>query len=348
MLAVSLLLALLPAADAESLSRFEAEEPHMGSLVRITVYAADEQQAKRGIEAAFAEFTSLNQIMSDYLDRSELNHLSDASPTGTPIKVSKPLFDVLNESQSWSQKTGGAFDITVGPLVRQWRRARRRKEMPAPEKQQAARNSVGWKHLKLHAESQSVSLSAADMKLDLGGIAKGFAADAALRALERAGLKRALVNASGDIVAGDPPPGETGWRIGVAPLKPAGNPSRFLSIAHAAIATSGDAFQFVVIDGKRYSHIIDPRSGQPVTGRSSVTIVAKSGSAADAAASAVSVMGPIAGMKFIDQAADLEGLIVAAEGENIAVRTSKGLRTHPKTGLGSSSTNIKRSFQRGS
>lgn len=325
------LLAVLAGPPPEKWKRYEATEPHMGSLIHITVYAPDEESATRGIEAAFAKFAQYNETMSDYRAESELNKLSNASPTKSPLKVSAPLFQVLLQSHRWSEQTEGAFDPTIGPVVRLWRRARRRKEFPDADRLKAAQAAVGWKNLKLHRDLQSVELTHADMKLDLGGIAKGFAGDAALKALREAGLSMALINASGDIVAGDAPPGAKGWMIEVAPLTENGEPSKKLTIANRAVATSGDAFQFVELNGKRYSHIIDPRTGLPVTGRSSVTIVAATGADADAAASAVSVLGGEAGMKFVESRADLEAIIVTAERDQGKASVSSGLGAYLST-----------------
>lgn len=323
-----LMLAVLAAPDTSQLKRYEATQPHMGSLIQITVYAANEELATKGIEAAFGKFAAYNEIMSDYLAESELNRLSKSSPTTSPLRVSKPLFNVLTESQHWSQQTGGAFDISIGPVVRLWRRARRRKEFPDETRLKSAKESVGWRHIELNANNRTVALKHANMRLDLGGIAKGFAADAALKTLRELGINRAQINASGDIVAGDPPPGKKGWTIEVAPLEPNGKPSRKLLIANAAVATSGDAFQFIEIEGKRYSHIIDPRTGTPVTGRSSVTIIAKTGSDADAAASAVSVLGREAGMKFVEGRNDLQAIIVTLQDGTARARVSGGLSAY--------------------
>jgi thiamine biosynthesis lipoprotein len=151
------------------------------------------------------------------------------------------------------------------------------------------------------------------MRLDLGGIAKGLAADEALAEIKRAGITRALVRASGDIVGGDPPPGETGWRIGIAPIDPDGPPTRFVRLANLAISTSGDSRQHLVVDGKRYSHIIDPRTGNGVSGRSSVSVVAPRGMQADALATAVSVLGPEKGLDLIRQTRAVELLMVVED-----------------------------------
>jgi thiamine biosynthesis lipoprotein len=174
---------------------------------------------------------------------------------------------------------------------------------------------VGHEHLKLDPQARTAQLLRANMRLDLGGIAKGLAADEALLAIKQAGLTRALVRASGDIAVGDPPPDESGWRIGIAPLDPDEAPTQFVRLANQAISTSGDARQHLIVDGRRYSHIIDPRSGLGVGGRSSVSVIAPRGMQADALATAASVLGPEQGAKLIGQTKGAALLMIVEEGD---------------------------------
>ena len=146
-------------------------------------------------------------------------------------------------------------------------------------------------------------------------MAVGFAVDEALTVLKQHGLTRVLVNGSGDMALGDPPPGEAGWRIGVAPLEPNQPPSRFLRLAHCGVSTSGDAWQFVEIDDRRYSHIVDPKTGLGLTTRSSVTVIAPTGMAADGLATAVSVLGVEQGLALIEQTCGAACLMVCVEDE---------------------------------
>jgi FAD:protein FMN transferase len=161
------------------------------------------------------------------------------------------------------------------------------------------------------------------MRLDLGGIAKGFAADAALSELKKHGLTHALVRASGDIAAGDPPPGEPGWKVGLAPLNPDDPPSVFVSLKNQAISTSGEARQHLVVNGKRYSHLIDPRTGDPLTGRLSITVIAPHGIDADSLASAVAVLGPEQGLKLIDKREGVSAYIITADDDGNHVQLFK-------------------------
>jgi thiamine biosynthesis lipoprotein len=250
------------------------------------------------------------------------------------VTVSDDLWRVLKEAQDMAQKSGGAFDVTVGPVVRLWRRARIRRQLPSPERMKTARQKVGYKLIRLHPESQQVELLEPDMLLDLGGIAKGYAADEALAVLRKHGIRRALVDAGGDIVLGDPPPGRPAWRIGVAPLDDDAPPSQFLALANVAVATSGDAWQHVVIDGVRYSHIIDPRTGTGLTDHSSVTVVARDGITADALASAVSVLGPEKGIELVEKTCGAAAFIVRAPEGKVQTYQSAAWKDLPKADPG--------------
>lgn len=284
--------------NGEPLRRFEFSEPHMGTTFRIVLYAPTESIAKDAARAAFARISELNRIMSDYTDDSELMRL--CKKPNEWVRVSDDLFTVLARAKNLSEATDGAFDITIGPVVRLWRRARRTLELPPSAALQKALALVGHRHLELDSATKSVRLNLAGMLLDLGGIAKGYAAEAAQRALQRYGLTRALVAAGGDIVVSAAPPGSKGWKIALeAPLVDQSSPTT-LVLENAAVSTSGDANQFVTIAGKRYSHIVDPKTGMGVVGRRAVTVIAIDGAFADGYASSLCVMGIAKGMKMIE------------------------------------------------
>jgi thiamine biosynthesis lipoprotein len=286
------------ASDA-ALGRFEFSQPHMGTWFKIIVYAPDAAAASRASDAAFQRIAGLDDTMTDYNPRSELMSLCQQAG-GRPVPLSEDLFQVLAASQALSERTHGAFDITVGPVVRLWRRARRQHELPLPDELARARELVGQAKLRLDPRARTAQLLQQGMLLDLGGIAKGYAADQALVVLSKHGVTSALVTAGGDIAVSAPPPGQQAWRIGIAPLEsPEKPPTRFLLLQHAAVSTSGDAEQHVEIGGKRYSHIVDPRTGVGVVGQSSVTIVAPNATTSDALATAVSVLGPECGLELV-------------------------------------------------
>jgi thiamine biosynthesis lipoprotein len=306
---------------ADELKRFEFEEPHMGTKFRIVLYAPDKQYADKAAKAAFTRVEELNKIMSDYILDSELMRLckkSETKPAG-PVKVSDELFYVLSKAQEVAELSEGTFDVTVGPIVRLWRQARKERQFPDPELLAAAMKRVGYKNVELDPKEQTVSLKVPGMLLDLGGIGKGYAADEALKVIGTFGIKSALVAASGDIAVSKAPPGRDGWRIDIAPL-PGAKETRQLKLVDAAISTSGDAEQFVEIAGVRYSHIVDPRTGIGLKGRRSVTVVAKQGIYADSLTKMASILPAD---KAIEKIESIEGAATL-----IAVKTEKTEDVH--------------------
>ncbi len=310
-----------------ALRRFEFTQAQMGLPFRIVLYAPDRQTAEAAATAAFARVKRLNDILSDYDTDSELSLLSHTAGSGHAVEVGDDLWRVLRASQTLAERTDGAFDITVGPVVSLWRKARREKNLPDPTRLIAARKAVGYKHLKLDSWKHTARLLVPGMKLDLGAIAKGYAADEALAVLRERGLSRALVSGGGDMAVGDPPPGKKGWRIEVAPLDATNAPpARFVLLANAGLATSGDLFQHVEIDGVRYSHIVDPRTGIGLTDHSLVTVIARDGMTADSLATAVSVLGPTAGLKLIEETRGAVALVVRKPGERVEHTESRRFR----------------------
>jgi thiamine biosynthesis lipoprotein len=302
-IASGLLLAALfsfPESDAAQLARFEFTQIHMGTEFRIVLYAPDEATAKKASEAAFARIAELDGIMSDYKQTSELMELCKKAG-GEPAAVSDDLLAVLVRALEISRLTEGAFDITVGPVVRLWRRARRTMQMPDADELAEALKLVGYRKVMVDTKAKTVRLTAKGILLDLGGIAKGFAAKAALEVLRRHGIRQALVAGGGDIAVGEAPPDAKGWRIGIGPLSnPTAKPSHYLLLTNAAVSTSGDTEQYVVIGGKRYSHIVDPKTGLGLTTRMSTTVIMTDGQSSDGLAAGLCVLGPDKGMPVID------------------------------------------------
>jgi len=282
------------------LLRFTFTEPRMGTQFKIVLYAPDQATATNAARAAFKRIADLDLIMSDYRTTSELMQLCRQAG-GDPVRVSQELFFVLSKAQNVSKLSDGAFDVTVGPVVKLWRRARRAHELPDAEALARARARVGYQNIKLDEKARTVQLLKPGMQLDLGGIAKGYAADEALVVLKKQGITHALVAAGGDIAVSDAPPDTKSWKIGIAPLEdPKRKPSRYLYLENAAVSTSGDAEQFIEINGKRYSHIVDPKTGIGLIGRQSVTVVAPKGIDSDSLTKVVCVLGPQRGFKILD------------------------------------------------
>lgn len=320
-------LALLAAsylARADEPKRFEYEEPHMGTKFRIVLYVSDQATADRAAKAAFARVVHLNRVMSDYISDSELMALckkNEKMPAG-PIKVSDELLFVLDKAREVSELSDGAFDVTIGPVVRLWRQARKDRELPDADVLKAALKRVGYKNLELDPKAKTVGLKVAGMLLDLGGIAKGYAADECLKVIETFGIKSALVAASGDIAVSGPPPGKAGWRVDIAPL-PSDKVNRQLLLRDMAVSTSGDAEQFVEIRGIRYSHIVDPRTGIGLTGRRSVTVVARRGIQADSLTKMASILPADKAVEKIEAIDGAATLIVVKKEKGDLVKQSK-------------------------
>jgi FAD:protein FMN transferase len=287
-----LLLAACILPDEGAQARYEFDEPHMGTRVRLIFYASSPEQAEQGRRAAFAVMKEVDDLMSDYKPESELSRLSRNSGKG-PQEVSVPLFEVLQASLRTAELSEGAFDITAGPLVKLWRRSRKEQKLPTPNEIAFAKSLVDYRQLILDPRKRTAELRKEGMTLDLGGIAKGYACDLGIRALKVHGITRALVDTGGGMALGDPPPEKPGWRIGMI-----GDSSRILVLSNCGVSTSGDIEQFVEIDGKRYSHIIDPATGLGLTNRAMATVIAPDGLTSDALDTPICIMGAERGLKM--------------------------------------------------
>ncbi|MEZ4775687.1 MAG: FAD:protein FMN transferase [Bacteroidia bacterium] len=284
---------------SQPLQRYSFDHPQMGTTFRIVLFTANDSLASITAQQAFDRIDALNQSMSDYLPDSEINQLALKAGTNQYLPVSPDLWNVLVRAKQISRYSKGAFDVTIGPLTRLWRRAMRQQEMPQEMQILKAKALVGNKNLRLRKKEHSVMLAIADMKLDLGAIAKGYATEKAWEMLQDAGIPVSLVDGGGDIRLGDPPPGESGWKVEISDgAENTEVKNQTLFLANCGVATSGDTYRYVESGGKRYSHIIDPRTGYGISNRRLVTVIAPNGTDADALASAVSILGPEAGLKI--------------------------------------------------
>jgi thiamine biosynthesis lipoprotein len=297
---LSVLMGLVPTTFAKEPDRYVFTEIEMAMPVRVILYSEDADQAEEAAELVFDRFEALNQILSDYDSDSEIRRACRTAGTGEWFAMSDDLWTILRQSREFTEKTGGAFDPTVGPVITLWRRSRRLRELPPPERLEKAAALVGNELWKLNADERSVEFSVDRMRLDLGGIAKGFAIDQACEILRQQGLECFLVDAGGDLRVGRAPPGETGWVVGIAPLEKDAPPQCYLLVENAAVASSGDTWQYVEIEGVRYSHIVDPRTGMALTERRLVTVLASDATTADVLASAVSVLGARKGIAMVE------------------------------------------------
>jgi thiamine biosynthesis lipoprotein len=277
----------------------------------------------------------LNDLFSDYDSDTELSRLCLSSGQGSAVGVSLELWEVLSRAQELSRQTGGAFDVTVGPYVNLWRKARREGKLPSADRLARAGRSVGYWNVRLDGRGRSVELLAPDMRLDLGGIAKGYAIDAALKVLTDRGIQSAMVMGGGDLAVSGSPPGRRGWRIELAPLDVEGAPSaQHVVLRFRALATSGDVFQRMELEGRRYSHIVDPRTGIGLTDQSLVTVIAADCTTADSLATAVSVLGPLEGAALLESRRGVAGRMLRKPAAQIEVLETRGFRRWLEAGAG--------------
>jgi len=322
----------------EALRRFEFQRAEMGMPVRMVIYARTHLEAADAALTAFDRIRTLNGVFSDYEEDSELSRLSLASGQGHAVPLSPDLWEVLDRAQKLAEDSEGAFDVTVGPYVNLWRRARRERELPKPALLARAREAVGFRQVTLDSRRRTARLEVPGMRLDLGGIAKGYALDEALDVLRKRGLPAAFIACGGDLRAGDPPPGKRGWQVELESVDASGTRAvEKLFLARGALASSGDLFQFAEINGVRYSHIVDPRTGYGITNRSLVHILAPDLTTADSLATAVSVLGPDAGIRLLESRRNVDGRVQCAVGPAVEIRESPGfarrLRFAPQDGV---------------
>jgi len=311
--------------------RVQADSGHrliMGTFAHIVTVAADSSTAENCVEAAFEQLESVDNLMSDYKVDSELSRVNQRAYQ-SPVKVSEPLFEVLQQSLALSRETDGAFDITVGPLVDLFGSGEKSRAAPTEEQIAQARLKTGFQKLKLDEQNRTVKFAVEGMRLDLGGIAKGYAIDRAVEAMQKGGAIGGMVDVGGDIRCfGAPPRGKNKWLIGLQDPGETGEeiigaqPLLVLKLTNAAIATSGDYRRFTLIEGNKYSHIIDTRTGYSSEGLASVTIITKKAIDADALATAVSVMGAKKGLALIETKPETEAILVTSPPEYKIIKTS--------------------------
>ena len=284
----------------KSLFPFHYAEPHMGMIYRLIIYHESQELADNAASALFNRIDELNSVMSDYTDESELSHFMN-SPAGTPVPLSDDLFEVLSLAQKLAKDSNGAFDATIGNLTQLWRKTRKTGILPTKEELLHAQSLSGWEHLTLDVKHQTGTLNCSGIRLDLGGIGKGFAADKAIELLRQHGVKNAFIAASGDIRVIGAPPGEPGWKIQIETFSqsPEEVGNYIIYLTDAAISTSGDVNQFVEIEGKRYSHIIDIETGLGLTRRSGATVIHSQAAYCDALATLACILEPEEAIQFL-------------------------------------------------
>jgi thiamine biosynthesis lipoprotein len=292
----------------------------MGTKAWVTIAGMSDRDAARAADAAFREMYRIESVMSTWRPSSELSRL-DADSSGAPFTVSRELFSLIDSSLFYARATGGAFDVTVRPLVRLWGFQGGQARIPSAAEISRALAEVGYGKIALDSAASTVTLPAG-MQIDLAGVAKGYAVDRCVAVLAALGVRNALVNIGGNIYAMGASPGQRGWRIAIRDPKGGLETVGTLLLRDEAVATSGNYENFIEIDGRRFGHIIDPRAGRPVSNVLSVTVVAPTGLASDALSTGLFVLGPDAGSAAVERLAGVAALFALPDDGGIVYRAA--------------------------
>ena len=282
----------------------------MGNQFEISAVSDNEENANKCINAGIEEIKRIEKLLTTFHDSSETN-LINRNAGIEAVKVSEEIFNLIERSIRISSITQGAFDITYGSIDKGlWNFDTQMKSLPDKDTAKEMVRLINYQNIVLDREHTTVFLREKGMRIGFGGIGKGYAAEMAKNKMQQLGITSGIVNASGDLTTwGFQPNGEE-WTVGIANPNISGEVFSFLKISGLAVATSGNYEKFIVIDGKKYSHTIDPRTGLPVTGIKSVTIITKNAEIADAMATPVTIMGVKAGLHMINQMKDIEVVII--------------------------------------
>lgn len=274
--------------------------PVMGTMLEISLWTRDDPLARRALDRARAVVFRVDSLMSTYRSASELSTINRRAGSDTATIVSLATAAVLTLALKVAERTGGGFDVTVGPLVDAWGFHGGTGSLPSPATVESARAHVGFRRIEWNPNARTVRLPDPGMRLDFGAIAKGYAIDRAVEALEAEGIRRAMVDLGGNIRVLGAAPGQGGWRIGLRDPRESHGVFAIVTLPPGgAIATSGIYERFFTADGERYAHVIDPRTGRPVRDVAAVSVVAGTGMLSDALSTALLVLGPERGCRVL-------------------------------------------------
>ena len=285
----------------------------MGSSFEITVVAEDEDFAKESLAIAKKEIIRIEDLISSWDQKSETSRINRNAGIAA-VEVSKELFDLIFRAQQISKLSSGAFDLTFAAIDKLWNFDGKESEMPNPDTLKASVFNIGYQLIELDEESLTVFLPKKGMKIGFGAIGKGYAADRAKQLLVERGVLGGIINASGDMNTWGTKPDGSSWTIGIVNPMNKKKVFSWFSLEHNAVVTSGDYEKFTQINGRRYSHIIDPRTGIPSQGIVSCTVFAGKAELADAIATAIFVMGVESGLFLIDQLPNIEAILIDDSG----------------------------------
>jgi len=293
----------------------------MGTIVTLTAVASTEAVAQAALTAGFKEIHRLEELLSTWIPTSELSQVNTEAGR-RPVRVSPDTLFLLKRSLEITKLTDGGFNIAIGPAVQAWN-VTETSRVPDQSELDKLRPTVDWTRVQLDEEASTVFLTEPNMRVDVGGIGKGFAADRAVLAMQAAGATDGVVALSGDIKAFGRLPDVGPFRVGIQHPRKENALLATIELDNEAISTAGDYERFFLRDGVRYHHILDPRTLQPARGCQSVTVIAKEGWLADGLDTGIFVMGPDRGMELIERLPDVEGIIVDSAGN---LRVSSGLK----------------------
>ena len=292
------------------MKEFRKSQKLMGNMFEITVVDDRDSVAFEHIETAVLEIKRIENLLTTYKDNSQTN-LINRNAGIKPVKVDAEVFQLIERSQRISEITDGYFDISYGGIDKTfWNFDREMKQLPDPELLKEHLKLVNYKNILLDAESQTVFLKEKGMRIGFGGIGKGYAAEMAKRILQERNVISGVVNASGDLTTWGTQADGKPWTIGIADPDHAALPFSYMNITNTSVATSGNYEKFVMIGGKKYSHTINPKTGMPVSGIKSVTIICPNAEIADAMATPVGIMGIDAALNMVNQINHLECIII--------------------------------------
>ncbi len=295
----------------------------MGNAFEITVVASDKYWADERIDDAVNEIKRIEKLLTTFDDNSQTNQINKMAGISA-VKVDKEVFDLIQRSIKISSVTDGAFDITYGSIdKRLWNFDKSMTALPDKATARSMVKLINYRNVILNADDCSVMLKEKGMRIGFGGIGKGYAAEMAKALLKKKGVKSGIVNASGDLTTWGLQANGNSWTIGIANPNNSHALLSYLNVTDMAVATSGNYEKYVMIDGKKYSHTIDPKTGLPVMGIKSVTIITLNAEIADAMATPVTIMGIKAGLDMINQMKDIEAIVID---DNNAVYSSKNIR----------------------
>ncbi len=294
----------------------------MGTLFKVVIIS---KQPRPEIEAAATAAldiaTQLDSQLSDYRADSEVGIFNHAPP-GQPLPLSPTLAEILRRAADLCHQTGGAFDPARGALTRLWRLSRRSGKLPEPEALAQARQASGIDRITIDSEAATLTRHSPLTRLDLGAIAKGFAADRMLALLRARGFPCSSIAAGGDVAVGTAPPGQTGWKVAIRTHGDLGAAETHIIIANAAVSTSGDVEQTIEIDGQRYAHLIDPKTGLGMRRPRAATVIAPSATESDALATALCLLQPAEGIALIEKRKNTEAAIFSTAPHDKSVNKS--------------------------